>query len=246
MGRKDEPEISPEQLLAYLKRTLPYLPGEVRDRQPGSHPAIDAAAPWGDRLGHLILQRSEMGPGRWQALMGAAIPVAQQLVAADIGLFEELTRLRAAERLQTRGSLPEEALEVFQLYGLDVAGKVANEVWQFGYAGCMARLFLKAERDGTSFPHPSSDLPVVQDLAYAARCAPLDVWVDAGTEPPLTGALALEALWYLSDQMFKRLYPLYGPENEREGRGRLRGLAVWGYAIGRAHLEQAVLGAALR
>ena len=242
MGRKDKPKITWEQADDYLKRALPYLPSEVSDREPGTYPAIDAAGPTAERLGHLILSRSEMGQERWEALAGAACPVADALVMPDIDLFERLTKLRGAERL-THGSRPPAMLEVFQLFGLDVASKVANEAWQWGYAGCMARLFLKAERDGTPFPLPSRDLHAVQAWAYAVRCAPLEVWVDAGTEPPLSGSLVIEVLGYLMDQLFKRLYPIFGPENELEGRGRLRGLAVWGYAIGRAHLEQAVLEA---
>ena len=241
MGSREDLE-DLKQKADKLERMLPYLPSPVQNRQPGAYPAIDAAGPLAERLGHLTFQRIELGPGRWEALVGAVMPVARRLVMADIGLFEQLAKLRFAER-QTHGSLPESALEVLQLFGFDVAQDVANAIWQFGYAGCLARLFLEAERDKTAFPAPSSDLAAVYGWADAVRRAPLEAWVDAGTEAPLNGTLVLEALWYLVDEEFKRLYPLFGPENELEARGRLRGLAVSGHALGRAHLEQAALKA---
>jgi hypothetical protein len=229
-----------EQKLDKLHRMIPYLPAEVRDRQPGTYPALDAAGPLADQLGHLIFQRSELGSGRWEALAGAVLPVAKKLVMADVGLFEQLAKLRFAER-QTHGSLPESALEVLRLFGFDVARNVANAMWQFGYAGCLARLYLETERDKTAFPAPSSDLAAVYRWADAARRARPEAWVNAGTESPLNGTLVLEVLRFVADEEFKPLYPLFGSENQGEGIGRLRELAVCGYALGRAHLEQAAL-----
>ena len=243
MGGKGDQEAILAERIDRLKRAIPYLASEMQDRQPGAYPAIDAAGPLADRLGLLISKRSGLGPGRWEALGSAVLPVAQRIVRSDIGLFEQLTKLRVAELAQTNGSLPESALEVLSIFGPNVAQDVANAIWQFGYAGCAARLFLEAERAKSAFPTPSSDLAAVYGRAAALRRAPLDMWVDTGTEPPLNGTLVLEVVGYLADQEFKRLYPLFGPENEGEARGQLRGLAVWGYALGRAHLEQTALEA---
>jgi hypothetical protein len=244
MPSEDEFDISPEELLAHLKRLQPYLPSDVTGRRPGAYPDLDAAAPVAERLGELILQRSELGLGRWETLVAPAMPVAEKLVLPDMDLFAALAKLRVAERVQTRGSLPSSAMDVFELFGPNVAWDVANEAWQFGYAGCLARLFLKAELSGTDFPLPCNDTALVQAWAQIVRCLPFDQWVDVGTAPPFTGKLVLEVLWFLMDQLFLRLFPLFGAENELEARGRLRGFAVWGYAMGRAVFEQTELEAA--
>ena len=238
VGVSNDP--TPEQALAFRARYMPFCAHEIEDRQPGRYPGIDATAPLSERLAEIVLGLVYDGNPPWHRLAGAVLDVAQDLVGADIAAFaaQAVDGNLASLTMSGAGS---DCVDVWALFGAEAGRDVASAAWQTGYAACVGRLLLDCELRDISFPEPATDLRVIEEWAKTLPMAPAQVWMNAGTHSPLTGDLAAEILAWWVDENFRRLYPAFGALQQLAARIELLRIALVGFAIGRAHLEQAAL-----
>ena len=128
--------------------------------------------------------------------------------------------------------------EVLRLFGNEVGFDVANNCWQLGYACALGRVVLG---DG-DLEAPFGDEAAISSLAgrlFAWPSGDWTGWAGWGTRSPLDGAVVFDCLAFVTDELFRRLYPLYGEEGQIAARTALRSLAIRGYGLGRLQVEAA-------
>lgn len=235
--RQRDGEVDPKAFATHLKRLQPYLPSEITNRAPGQYPAIDAAGPIAERLSQMTISPLEIGKERWERYAGAILPVAQDIVGPDVTAFGTRSASSAHEAMQTLGPWNErtiEIMEILNLFGTNVGKDVANEVWQFGYACALGRLVLDQGQETLGEPaEPDAVLGWARSLFKQTP----ESWVGQGLREPLSGPVVLECITHATDEMFARLYPLFGDDGEMAARVELRTLALRGYGLGRLHVE---------
>jgi hypothetical protein len=223
----------------------PFLVRLPRNREPGRYPVMDATAPYGERLADMIRDPHQIGIERVKGLHDAIGPVFVSVIDEDVRAFNNLT-LDATLVALGAGPFSEAAsrtMTIGRLFGQLVGRDVADEAWLRGYLACLARLVLEGEIRGIAFPNPTTDLRLVEERAKALAAMPPETWLDVGNQPPITGALINDALSWIVDEYFRRLAPIFMTKRQEAARTQLLAIALKGYAIGRAQLEQSVIEA---
>lgn len=234
-------DLDPKALARHLELIKPYLPNRVTQRKPGTYPELDAGGAPAEALAEVMFERGRLGEGVWEQFGAAILDAAQEVVGPAVSAFHTRTAKAGAAAMGAVGPWEvrsNQIMDVLTGFGNHVGRDAANESWQLGYAAALARHMLASSRGSLGAPPPvGEDIVALARRLIALQPENWIDWVDWGLESPIHAGVVLEAIAFVTDEVFKKLYPLYGDELELDARKDLRELALMGFGLGRLHVE---------